>query len=353
MARVASMDIAKGIAILCVILGHSADVGVPKDVIAFCFTFHMPLFFIVSGYFTRPDVALDRGYVKKCARAMLYPYLVTGLIVVALILLKALAFHHEAPLGEALSALVAVAYGAGAGTAALPAGVPAIGAIWFLLAMFWAKIFLAAANKTPYTPWVVVGLFAVGYVSKVVWLPFSIQAGLCAVLFMYIGQKIREAGLLERGAIHPVLWAAIGGMWLYTIVYGGGLCMVENQYYDGIVVDVLGGVCGTLCVVRASQFIEARVAPLGTALEKLGAVTLPVFCMHLVEMDTFPWGHAMAALGGLPVPGWAAGLALRCALITVLSLAVYLAPRVVSGAFYPSRARGERPFGKGRAARAA
>lgn len=43
--RMIEYDIAKGIGIIAVLLGHS-KIGV--DII---YTFHMPLFFVISGYF--------------------------------------------------------------------------------------------------------------------------------------------------------------------------------------------------------------------------------------------------------------------------------------------------------------
>ena len=47
--RVQWIDFAKGIAILATILGHTADVGkTGSDVRALIFSFHMPLFFILS-----------------------------------------------------------------------------------------------------------------------------------------------------------------------------------------------------------------------------------------------------------------------------------------------------------------
>lgn len=70
MQRIRFFDIAKGIAILAVILGHSAietNLFAPhrtaQVVLSICFSFHMPLFFILSGYFMHPEktIPLDEG----------------------------------------------------------------------------------------------------------------------------------------------------------------------------------------------------------------------------------------------------------------------------------------------------
>lgn len=45
--RIDWLDIAKGIAIICTIIGHSVE---KNKIGVFIFSFHMPLFFILSGY---------------------------------------------------------------------------------------------------------------------------------------------------------------------------------------------------------------------------------------------------------------------------------------------------------------
>lgn len=46
------IDIAKGIGIILVILGHS---GVNSEIKDFIYGFHMPLFFVISGYLYNVD----------------------------------------------------------------------------------------------------------------------------------------------------------------------------------------------------------------------------------------------------------------------------------------------------------
>lgn len=43
------VDIARGIAIIAVILGHFSIINIRNVV----FTFHLPIFFLITGYFTR------------------------------------------------------------------------------------------------------------------------------------------------------------------------------------------------------------------------------------------------------------------------------------------------------------
>ena len=73
--RLDYLDMAKGIGIILVVIGHS---GMASDgVITWLASFHMPLFFIISGmllYHKREETRLLRSSVKRKARSLLVPY---------------------------------------------------------------------------------------------------------------------------------------------------------------------------------------------------------------------------------------------------------------------------------------
>ncbi|WP_207662353.1 acyltransferase family protein [Coprococcus comes] len=52
--RLQYIDIAKGIAMICIILGHMGNANINRVV----FTFHVPIFFFITGYFIRINVKL-------------------------------------------------------------------------------------------------------------------------------------------------------------------------------------------------------------------------------------------------------------------------------------------------------
>lgn len=160
--RIGAFDIAKGVAIIAVIVGHSDMLGVSTDVRDFCFSFHMPLFFLVSGYFCRPDARLDGALIRKNMRGLVLPYVATCLVIIALAAVKYAIFAPEEVLDSTVSWLVAGLYGAGAVFPGVPEGIPAIGAIWFLLALFWARLMIAVARRTPVPLVVVAALFVAG-----------------------------------------------------------------------------------------------------------------------------------------------------------------------------------------------
>jgi len=77
------ISIAKGIGIILMVIGHS---GCPGFLHQFIYMFHMPLFFICSGYFLTPKRNLEEfwRFVAKRIKGLYVPYLAFGLPILLL-----------------------------------------------------------------------------------------------------------------------------------------------------------------------------------------------------------------------------------------------------------------------------
>ena len=77
MEREKSIDILKGIGIILVIVGHIQEY-IPKNFLIYLYSFHMPLFFYISGYLykERYENLNTKDYIKKRAKQLVYPYIV-------------------------------------------------------------------------------------------------------------------------------------------------------------------------------------------------------------------------------------------------------------------------------------
>lgn len=206
--RLQYIDIAKGIAMICIILGHLGNASINRIV----FTFHVPIFFFITGYFTNKKRDLN-GFIKirqniACSiynnqHSHNHYWNVKGRMV-------------ENAFDEFQNWCYAALYGAG-DTYTEPFWIPGIGAIWFLWATFWGSIFLRISFK--FDKYIrllfIVGLFAVGYFSRrIFWFPFSIQAGACATMFIYMGYlwrgaKTKISELPKEVKIFSVLFALL------------------------------------------------------------------------------------------------------------------------------------------------
>lgn len=336
MRRIASFDIAKAVALLAVIVGHCSFMGMPTTLVRASYSVSIPLFFIISGYFTR-DMPPSVADARRQARSLLAPYIVTSLIVILLMALRAVLLKEGSFAGTVLLWLKAALFGSGARPSSMIPDIPAIGAIWYLLALFWARIILQALRSTRHAGVLSLCLFYVGVVTKEsVWLPWSIQPALCAVLFLYIGQEVRSGGYLEPGAVPAALWALLVFVWLYCIRYAGELYLVEASFKHGAL-DVIGGVAGSLIVLRLSALFADRFVYPASVAAAVGRITLPLFCMHLVGLNVMRWDLILAALGGPSRVASVVALGVNLAMMVGLSAILYTLPRPVSGLFYPSR----------------
>lgn len=83
-----TIDIAKGICIILVVIGHYVPENAPGwyiDLITCIYTFHMPLFLFASGYIyalTKRKESYISFIKRKCKRLML-PYIVTSIIIIS------------------------------------------------------------------------------------------------------------------------------------------------------------------------------------------------------------------------------------------------------------------------------
>ena len=119
--RIRFLDIAKGIGIICIIIGHLQFFAIKRIV----FTFHVPIFFLITGYFINAKRSIPE-FVKTRARTLLVPYYVTCFVIIMFGTIKGV-FH-----GDSLPAfrewLCAALYAAG-DNYSTPFSIRSIGAI--------------------------------------------------------------------------------------------------------------------------------------------------------------------------------------------------------------------------------
>lgn len=72
--RIISVDVFKGLLILFVVIGHAFTFNETR----YIFWFHMPAFFMVSGFFLKPNI--DKNEIKKKFVRLVIPYLTFSFI---------------------------------------------------------------------------------------------------------------------------------------------------------------------------------------------------------------------------------------------------------------------------------
>lgn len=317
--RIVAFDLAKLIAIIAVIISHTAirflGLSAAGDgsqvILAACFTFHLPLFFIVSGYFLRHDGSIN---IAKEAKQLFPAYILTCFVVIVGVVLANIAqggvISNRVLLLDWINASI---FGAGDMVSnPLWPQTTRIGAIWFILALFWARLIVSLSYKTKY-PWLAIGIvfLAAIYSTKIVFLPFSIQPGMTSALFVYFGTCFRRYSSLKstdnsamsvraRKLTKHLIMAACLSVWLLSIAQYTGFSMATNGYgitaYDYLR-NIGGGVASTYLILQACRDMERRfgASRLIKSAARIGRMTLLVLCLHLIEDNILPWPRIVDA----------------------------------------------------------
>jgi len=284
--RIGWIDIAKCLCIFAVILGHR---GIEQ--LGFVYSFHLTVFFILAGY-TSKIKAMDGDLLKKWFRQLMKPYFLTCCAVLVMEIVNLVVGVGNFST-HAVTNLIAVdlkrfffASGGVMNFGSIDMG-RFIGAIWFLPAMFFARIifqFIINSVKDKRIQIIISVLSAVLAVvlSNVVWLPFSILPGMFAVPFMLVGYYAKEYDAISHLKVpHYLLFAAVFLAGCIT-EYAQSFYMV-NVFAKDYFLTPLFAFAGSFTIIGISILLEK--IPSGV-LRFFGKNSLIVLCVHLFEMNT-------------------------------------------------------------------
>ncbi|MBR6459039.1 MAG: acyltransferase family protein [Actinomycetaceae bacterium] len=302
-SRLEWLDIAKGIAIFLVVVGHTVDHGTVRQLI---FSFHMPAFFILAGFTLRAKPW--KTVLQSSAKRLLLPYI---LIVAIAVLPNVLT--SDAPISSRFLALAqALVFPAGyPSTQWMPqsmwagvrldyvgGGFYGVGMAWFLWCLFLARILanallrIAAKWKQDNNPWIIAGtgvlMLALAFVvpqKLLVYLPFDFDLALLAVGFMFFGQLIKVLNAVRLKLVFVGVVAFI--LWIIATRYST-FEMSSRAWGDNYLLAICGALAGTLALCYISLGIEAlRTVPILRYAEKAVAWTgrhsLEIYAMHAID----------------------------------------------------------------------
>ena len=294
--RVTWVDLARGVGILLVVIGHAAGgiidsplgshATVMRWVFLTIYTFHMPLFFILAGLFVAERLAANpkkfiSGTFTKIARA----YFTWAIIQFSVIYMMGNTLNHPAT-GPYLPQLISIIW-------------QPVSQFWFLYALFFMQIFawLVVPKTGP------IGFFAISALIYVALQVFGIPkwadtppvGEFCTFVISFgigvaIGPRLPTLKVLKDPS--PLVPIALAVAWV--ICYGlAFLYVTHNAGPDWITKDqgaeiafVANGwvfypaaLAGTAAVIFACC---ANVIPLRKAFEYLGKNSMPIFLTHIL-----------------------------------------------------------------------
>lgn len=273
--RETTYDLMKFFGIMMVIVGHMTT-----HFSQFIYSFHMPLYFIIAGFFYHErDI---RRELSSDARRLLLPYAFTAAAVFFVYAVLSL-FKENVDLKYWL---VASLFGCGSPnhSSLYLAHVPVIGAIWFLLALFWCKTLFNIIHRYS-KHWlsisVLASLLAIVVDTRLVNLPFAFLPGVGALMFYAFGYFIRSKGGFLQ--ISPFVWALLIVCWVVSISVSE-LSMVRC-YYQDFLLNVLGALGGTYALFLVSALVSTTRSLPTRLMIWVGQNSLTFLCIHLLYLD--------------------------------------------------------------------
>ncbi len=270
--RDVTFDIMKGVGILLMLVGHYW----PESQYAhqFIYSFHMPLFFLVAGYFSKPPMACVWEVIKKNAKRLLLPFVMTQLLLVIWGVAQTLAKHD---LSYVIKPGLSLLWG-GADVLDSQWGMVYVGPIWFLPALFFGKtvfelIISKLQNWSSFIVCVVISVSTI-VLHKYLNSPWCILQGLSCLTFMSIG-------FLYKNKVFPrwLSWIALAS-WPLAVFLSS--MEVVDCFYKMYPLDVIGACGGTLFIWWISGRIK-KINFLSKPFAWVGVLSLVVLCFHNFE----------------------------------------------------------------------
>ena len=249
------IDIFRGLGIILMIVGHCGESEFLKKCI---YGFHMPLFFVLSGYLFNEDKWEKNSDIKNYIRYKWKTYMIPYYVLCACNLIATLGIEFLAQVrGKNLiysagKHIFYIIYSFGDASK-----MPNCSPLWFLPCLFIGDIYLYVFLRLKKTEKIISLLLGGGVISfltlkNVTQLPWHFDIAFIAMIFMYVGYLLKQKRVLEK--LH-VLMAIVIGIW-------GGIFIILNSRVDMVWRQFGNFVyffCGSICVVISLMFIVSKV----------------------------------------------------------------------------------------------
>jgi fucose 4-O-acetylase-like acetyltransferase len=262
--RVDWVDIAKGFGIVLVVFGHAArgldSAGITfrgfAQVDKFIYSFHMPLFFALSGFFFIASARKGgREYLRSKVSTILYPYLIWSLIQIVIQYAASSLINGDVTWHDVV-------------TFYEPRG-----QFWFLLGLFITSI----TNLLFYSLLKIRGILISSLLSFVIIVLKVdlgvLNLGLNNVLYFNIGIIIADSAALRQRLIQSQ------SLMFSTMVVFFGIEFVNIAFgLTDLLITITLSILGIVCSIQAS----AQLFKSSNTLRELGRNSMPIYLMHTI-----------------------------------------------------------------------
>ena len=277
--RVVWIDYAKAFAMLFVIIGH---VETGSRLTNWVYSFHMPLFFFLSGITLKADRGGKYQYIDKLLKRIIGAYLAYSILYFIYDVVQVIILHKEIDLIKTFCGIFVQMRGTEW----------SIG-LWFLPLLFITEIFVhVLITKIESRQYLIMLLataagFLYARMSRQV-LPWGIDAVPIAALFVWLGYCYKSKTIFNRLheevslklrmilCLTALLINLIVGKW--NVILIGGSVDMHKMIYGNPALYIIAAISGIIFISLVCQILSTRLT--SRLLQYIGENTLHIYCIH-------------------------------------------------------------------------
>ena len=311
--RIEYIDIARGIGILLVVMGHNDFAAISPFAHKVIYSFHMPLFFFLSGYFLKTAIGFW-DFFKKRFNTIMKPYFFT----IFLIYFFSISFGKMG-FQTAIARIIKSVYGTGYYLDWVQ--------LWFLphlfVASLYAFLFYAVMRRVDsrWLRWLVL-LLTLGMASlflqrfypfsfsifgkdyELFGLPFSLDLLLLSGFFFILGSEARQL-TSESFFSNVFVLIGTGALMILMNLFFSARIDFNTRLYESFVINTIEAIIGIVFVLALSRQIELHTHWLASFFKYCGKISLILLLFHVPIQDF--WGQKIRAVtNNLPLSIWLA-----------------------------------------------
>lgn len=287
--RIEWIDVAKGITIIFMIIGHTSTL--PRQLIPLIYSFHMPLFIILSGMtYKIPQNKSDiKKNIKKNIKKLLIPYFIVILICIFIQFLKNNSlFNFELLIKEIVKQFL---WGNGCSYMFLGHNFNGVGPIWFLITLFFSKILFDYINlnlKNNYNRMIIFSfILLLGIeIGALCWLPQGFDLVFVFVFYLYIGYWYQNE-FKKIKVNKTTCFIAMFLIWTFCLGFKFNIEIAMRSYPYGLLC-ILQSLSASYCIIELCKFFT-NIDILKKLFSNIGKLTLIILCIHSIEQCLIEW----------------------------------------------------------------
>lgn len=319
-----SFDLLKGLGIILMVWVHCRTDAISH----FAYTFHMPLFLFVSGYFFK-----SRGFKRELSldfKRIVVPYVFTCLV---MLILAFVVFDRFTFGSLSKTALLSSLWGGAIWGHLL--SMPEelfIGPLWFLMGLLWVRLMASVLFRFVKND-IVCGsiIFILAIVAKCAFevfghVPLSLLQSFGCLGFFYMGYLAKKYDLLNYANMKKILPVCLL-CWLYCMTFSS-LALHKCMYEGFYILDILSawGIFCILFVLVKNQYCEGNW--FWKIILFVGRNSIIVLCVHAVDHCMLHRWSAVGAqlivlIGNVPVTILRLALAILLAYLLTRNKFIY------------------------------